>query len=155
MNWSGQACWGFPGFCRVMWLGVSSSGLERHDGTLPVIVPRKRNLSELKARSVTGHWERLLHHHYHQSKGFVVWVQVLWLLRMSTVLFPFVFFFQARLHNGQSITVLTSWKVSSTGIPTRNHTSGASWKQDSSQMKLKEGLNVTLHWKHGSIQYKE
>lgn len=148
MNWSGQACWGFPGFCRVMWLGVSSSGLERHDGTMPVIVPRKRNLSELKARSVTGHWERLLHHHYHQSKGFVT-------LANEYSVISLWFFFQARLHNGQSITVLTSWKVSSTGIPTRNHTNGASWKQDSSQMKLKEGLNVTLHWKHGSIQYKE
>ena len=58
------------------------------------------------------------------------------------MLFPFVF--QARLHNGQSVTVLTSWKVSSTGVPTRNHTNGASWKQDSSKMKLKRGLKCDL-----------
>ena len=57
---------------------------------------------------------------------------------LHVVLFPFVF--QTRLHNRQSVTVLTSRKVSSTGIPTRNHTNGTSWKQDSSKIRLKEGL---------------
>ena len=64
------------------------------------------------------------------------------LVTLELVLFPFVF--QARLHNGQSVTVLTSWKVSSTGVPTRNHTNGANWKQDSSKVKLKGGLKCDL-----------
>ena len=70
---------------------------------------------------------------------------------VSVIFLCFVLFFKARLHNRQSVTVLTSWKVSSTGIPTRNHTNGASWKQDSSQVKLKGGqqCDLTLEtWKH-------
>ena len=71
------------------------------------------------------------------------------LVTLELVLFPFVF--QARLHNRQSVTVLTSWKVSSTGIQTRNHTNSTSWEQDSSKIKLNVGLNCGLApetWKH-------